>query len=279
MLVIGLTGSIATGKSTVSRILSSPPHSLPVIDADLLARQVVEPGTPAYAAIVAHFGPTTPDLLLARPDGDNGDAAPHASPRPLNRAALARRVFGDSHERRAARTILNGIVHPPVRRAIARAVAAAWLRGCWAVVLDVPLLFEAGLDVGCGVVVVVAVRDPAVQMRRLRERDTGLSLREAEERVGSQGDVRVKAERAGRRGEGWGAVVWNDGGKGELAEEVARVVEACRRGSPAWWGRLLWACPPLALVSALWCYIRGMRAKRAWEKEMGIEWFRAKQKL
>ena len=57
MLLLGLTGSIATGKSTVSQILSSPPYNLPIIDADKVARQVVEPGTSGYNKIVAHFGP------------------------------------------------------------------------------------------------------------------------------------------------------------------------------------------------------------------------------
>ena len=69
MLLIGLTGSIATGKSTVSSLLQQPPYSLPVIDADLLARKVVEPGTRGYRKIVNYFGPTTPDLLQEDPDG------------------------------------------------------------------------------------------------------------------------------------------------------------------------------------------------------------------
>lgn len=102
MLLIGLTGSISTGKSTVSAILSSPPHNLPIIDADLLARQVVEPGTKGHAAIVSHFGPSTPDLLGA--DGR------------LDRAVLGRRVFGDDPAQRRDRGVLNKIVHPLVRR-------------------------------------------------------------------------------------------------------------------------------------------------------------------
>ena len=64
MLLLGLTGSIATGKSTVSSVLSNAPYKIPIIDADVLARRVVEPGTPGYKKIVAHFSSTTPDLLL-----------------------------------------------------------------------------------------------------------------------------------------------------------------------------------------------------------------------
>lgn len=103
MLLIGLTGSISTGKSTVSAILSAPPHNLPIIDADVLARQVVAPGTAGHAAIVAHFAATTPGLLLA-PDGA------------LDRGVLGRRVFGTDAARLRDRRVLNGIVHPLVRR-------------------------------------------------------------------------------------------------------------------------------------------------------------------
>ncbi|PWY92233.1 CoaE-domain-containing protein [Aspergillus heteromorphus CBS 117.55] len=171
MLIIGLTGSIATGKSTVSALLSSPPYSLPIIDTDLLARKVVEPGTPGYASILSHFLPSTPDLLL--PPLDANDPS---SPRPLNRPALGRRVFGTSPSAIAARTTLNQIVHPAVRREIYKALLHYYVRGHWAVVLDVPLLFESGMDVLCGTVVVVGVRDPEVQMRRLRARDAHLSF-------------------------------------------------------------------------------------------------------
>ena len=136
MLLLGLTGSIATGKSTVSALLSKPPYSLPIVDADLIARQVVEPGTAGYHAIVKHFSPTTPDLLL-----------PESTPkgRPLNRPALGRRVFGSGDERERDRKVLNGIVHPAVRREMYKQMVWAYLKGYWAVVLDVPLLFEDGI--------------------------------------------------------------------------------------------------------------------------------------
>src|ERR1700761_731224 len=89
MLLLGLTGSIATGKSTVSQILSSPPHNLPIIDADVLARQVVEPGTAGYRAIVSYFGPKTPDLLLPPEDPLCGgkEHGVNGKGRPLNRPA------------------------------------------------------------------------------------------------------------------------------------------------------------------------------------------------
>ncbi|MCJ1310510.1 hypothetical protein MMC25_004174 [Agyrium rufum] len=266
MLLLGLTGSIATGKSTVSKILFAPPYSLPIIDADLLARQVVEPGMPGYRAIVAHFGSTTPDLLqpassTVPEDGVNGKG------RPLNRAALGRRVFGNDEGRMKDRKVLNGIVHPAVRWAMAKALLKYYLQGSWAVVLDVPLLLESGLDVFVGSVLVVAVKDPEVQMRRLRERDAHLSAEEAADRVKSQWDVRDKARRVEGRGKGRGLVVWNDGDRGDLERELEKIMKDVRRGSPRWWAWLLLGFPPLALVLAAWEMWVGRSAKRRWEDE------------
>jgi dephospho-CoA kinase len=266
MLLIGLTGSIATGKSTVSSLLSQPPYSLPVIDADLLARKVVEPGTPGYKAIVKYFGPTTPDLLVPA-DDDMPETGPDGKGRPLNRPALGRRVFGDDEQRRKDRAVLNGIVHPAVRREMFKGVVRSYIMGERAVVLDVPLLFESRLDRFCGTVMVVAVRDPEVQMERLRKRDPHLSVEDAENRVRSQGDVREKARRCEERGAGRGVVVWNDKGREELAEEVRRVMAELERHSPRWWSWLLWACPPAAVALAVWQFWRNSRINRAWEEQ------------
>ena len=126
MLLLGLTGSIATGKSTVSSILSATPYSLPIIDADVLARKVVEPGTPGYNAIVQYFGPTTPDLLLPKEDPACGgkEDGKDGKGRPLNRPALGRRVFGESEERVRERKVLNGIIHPAVGKEMYRAMVS-----------------------------------------------------------------------------------------------------------------------------------------------------------
>ena len=268
MLLLGLTGSIATGKSTVSSILSAPPYDLPIIDADLLARQVVEPGTSGYNKILAHFQSTTPDLLLP-PDQCGGENGPNGKGRPLNRPALGRRVFGSSEERKRDRAVLNGIVHPAVRKSMYRALLKYYLLGHWAVVLDVPLLFESGLDVLCGVVMVVGVRDEEVQIARLRARDPHLSAEEARDRVGSQGDVREKARRCEARGAGRGVVVWNDGGKEELKIEVDKAMKEVQRGSPKWWAWLLVLCPPMAGLAGFWTYWRNIRINKEWkEKEL-----------
>ncbi|KAF2276459.1 CoaE-domain-containing protein [Westerdykella ornata] len=258
MLLLGLTGSIATGKSTVSSILSKAPYSLPIIDADLIARQVVEPGTAGYNAIVRYFAPTTPDLLL-----------PEAGPkgRPLNRPALGRRVFGQGEERERDRKVLNGIVHPAVRKEMYRQMIWAYLKGHWAVVLDVPLLFESGWERYCGTILVVGVSDPAIQIQRLRARDPHLTEEDARNRVLSQGDIREKAKRCERRGEGRGVVVWNDGDREDLERNLQRVMEDIRRRSPGWWSFLLWVCPPLAAMAGLVSWYKMKKVQESWEEE------------
>lgn len=132
MLVVGLTGGIASGKSTVTSLLKA--HAVPVIDLDILARVAVEPESYALSALVRHFG----DSIL-RPDGT------------LNREALGSIVFNNEKERK----VLNSIVHPAVRRLLAWELAKAWLRGEKICVVDAPLLIEAGLWKLCGAIVVV----------------------------------------------------------------------------------------------------------------------------
>jgi dephospho-CoA kinase len=224
MLLLGLTGSIATGKSTVSSILSKPPYSLPIVDADLIARQVVEPGTAGYNAIVEHFLPTTPDLLLP-------DATPKG--RPLNRPALGRRVFGSGEEKERDRKKLNSIVHPAVRKEMYRQMVWAYLRGNWAVVLDVPLLFESGWERYCGTILVVGVSDPAIQIQRLRDRDSHLTEEDARNRV------RVKATCARKRsavcGEAratasWSGMITTGAILRKRYRESCRMLEAIVRG-------------------------------------------------
>ena len=129
---MGLTGGIATGKSTVSALLKS--SNIPVIDADLLARQVVEPGTPGFKSIVSTFG-----TEVLNQDGT------------LDRKKLGTIIFNDE----AKRKLLNRIVHPAVRKAMFWQVMAYWIRGHRYCILDVPLLIEGGLWQWVGLVVVV----------------------------------------------------------------------------------------------------------------------------
>ena len=158
MLRIGLTGGIGSGKSTVSRLLAE--HGAVIVDADVIAREVVEPGTPGLAAIVEAFG----SAILAA-DGS------------LDRPALAAVVFAEPDERRK----LDGIVHPLVR---ARAVEVAAAAPSDAVVVhDVPLLAETGQASSYDLVLVVEA-DPGTRVARLVQR--GLTAEDARARIAAQ---------------------------------------------------------------------------------------------
>jgi dephospho-CoA kinase len=155
---VGLTGGIGSGKSEVARLLAA--HGAVVIDADQLAREVVEPGTPGLAQVVAAFGP---DVL--GPDGR------------LDRKALAARVFSDG----AALARLNAIVHPLVAERGAELVAEAPVEAV--VVHDVPLLVENGLEDAYDLVVVVDAPEEA-RLARLAAR--GLTDEDARARMAAQ---------------------------------------------------------------------------------------------
>ncbi|KAK9383784.1 dephospho-CoA kinase-domain-containing protein [Kockiozyma suomiensis] len=229
MLVLGLTGGIATGKSTVSSMLGAPPYSFPIIDADEIAREVVFPGTSGYKQIVAYFGPKIPDLLL---DPDNQQR------RFLNRPALGRYVFGNDDERK----VLNHITHPQVRRSMLRKILVNWLvRGSDIVILDIPLLFEARFDMFCGKTLVVACA-PETQRERLLKRDGGiLSEKEAEQRIDAQMSIEKKA---------WLAdiVIWNDEDLDELKHKVNQVVAQIQPSKLRTW--IEWV-PPIGALMAL----------------------------
>jgi len=191
MLLIGLTGNIGAGKTTVARHFAAWGATL--IDADLLARDAVAPGTPALRAIVARWG-----------------AAVLAADGSLDRAALRTVVFADPAERAA----LDAIVHPEVARRRAAAVAAAAAHGDRLVICDIPLLFEAGLEKSvAGIVLVDAPR--ALRRERLM-RDRGLDAAAAEAMIDAQWPSARKRARAD-----W--IVDNTGTPAEL-EARARVV-------------------------------------------------------
>jgi dephospho-CoA kinase len=172
LLKVALTGGIATGKSHVLRHLAA--RGVPTIDADVLAREVVSPGTVALQAIAARFGNGVLDASGA-----------------LNRRALADRVFADAEARRA----LEAIIHPAVYGAIGDWLARLEAGGRDAVaVADIPLLYETGHE-GDFDRVIVTRCDPAQQLARLQARD-GLSDAEARARLAAQWPVDEKAARA-----------------------------------------------------------------------------------
>jgi dephospho-CoA kinase len=187
VLRIGLTGGIGSGKSTVSALLAA--RGAVVIDADRIAREVVEPGTPGLAAVVDAFG----EQVLQ----DDGS---------LDRPALAAVVFADPEARRK----LDGIVHPLVR-ARATELAAA-VPDDAVVVHDVPLLVETG-QAGSYDVVLVVRADPEVRVRRLVQR--GLSEEDARARIAAQATDEQRRAVAD-------VVLDNDGTEADLAAQLDR---------------------------------------------------------
>ncbi|NMC74616.1 MAG: dephospho-CoA kinase [Geobacteraceae bacterium] len=171
MKVVGLTGGIASGKSFVAGLLAS--WGAVIIDADILARRVVEPGKPAYQAVVRRFG----DGILC-PDGS------------LDRKALGRIVFSDG----AARRELEAMVHPAVAELFSRLLAEERRRGTRVVFYVVPLLFEAGLESMMDEVWVVSV-DEETELARLMARD-GIGREEALRKMGAQMRLEDKVARA-----------------------------------------------------------------------------------
>jgi dephospho-CoA kinase len=196
MRVVGLTGGIASGKSTVSAMFRE--LGAEVIDADQLAREVVEPGTPGLEEIRRRF----PGVVDA--EGR------------LDRAALGARVFADEGERRA----LEAIVHPRIRAEAARRTEALARAGLEVVLYDAALLIENGLHHGMDGVVLVSAPE-AVQRARLAARD-GLDDAAISARLAAQLPLADKRAHAT-----W--VVDNGGSLKETRAQVRRIWEEIRR--------------------------------------------------
>lgn len=193
-LVIGLTGGIASGKSTVSNMLKE--MNITVIDADVEARLAVEKGEPAYQKIVAEFGD---DILLDTEEIDRGK--------------LGSIIFHNAEKRQ----LLNSIVHPEVRKRMNDQVEAARVRGEQVIVLDIPLLFESKLTYMVEKTILVYV-DRDIQLKRLMERND-LSLKDAEARIKSQMPLSEKVALAD-------AVINNNGTIDETQKQVIEVLKS-----------------------------------------------------
>lgn len=168
---IGLTGSVATGKSTVSKMVQKA--GIPLVDADIAARKVVEPGTEGLAAIVAYFGK---EILLA--DGS------------LNRPKLADIIFKNEEKRQK----LNEITHPRVKDYMLAERKRFLAAGEKVVFFDIPLLFESHLESLVDQIVVVWVT-PETELKRLMERNN-LTKEAALARINSQMGIDEKAKKA-----------------------------------------------------------------------------------
>jgi dephospho-CoA kinase len=198
--VVGLTGGIASGKSTVARAFAA--LGAEVIDADQVARDVVAPGQPALDDIVRAFGR---EVLL--PDGT------------LDRKRVAARVFADAEARRA----LNAITHPRIAAETARRIAEAAARGARLVVYEASLLVENGLHRGFEALVVVSL-PPEDQVRRAVERD-GMTADEARARLAAQLPLAEKVAAADY-------VIDNAGGPDETRRQVEAVWRDLLAGGP-----------------------------------------------
>ena len=199
--MLGLTGSIGSGKSEVGRILAS--RGAVVIDADRLLRQVTRKGRPAYAEIVKHFGRRVLD----------GRGA-------ISRRKLGAEVFGDAGRRR----LLESITHGEIMREADRRIRREAGRGFRPLVLEAALLVETGLHALLDGLIVVVCREPVLAQRLERER--GMSPDEIRRRLEAQMPAEKKAAAAD-----W--VIENNGTLEDLGRRTAEVLERIEK-SPAY---------------------------------------------
>lgn len=191
-IMIGLTGGIASGKSTVSNLLKE--RGFTILDADIAARVVVEPGQIAYKRIIESFGR---DIL-------NKDES-------INRSKLGSIIFNDAEKRKT----LNSIIHPAVRECLNDWKNEAIKEGKKTIIYDIPLLYESNLTYLVEKVIVVFV-NPDIQLKRLLNRN-GLSEEEALARIRSQLPLNEKVERAD-------AIIDNNGTIDETERQINELI-------------------------------------------------------
>ncbi|CBI36820.3 unnamed protein product, partial [Vitis vinifera] len=197
MRIVGLTGGIASGKSTVSNLFKV--HGIPVVDADLVARDVLKKGSGGWRKVVAAFGN---EILL-----DNGE---------VDRAKLGQIVFSDPGKRQ----LLNRLLAPFISSGIFWEVFKLWMKGFKVIVLDVPLLFEAKMDGWTKPIIVVWV-DPETQLQRLLARDRA-SEEDARNRINAQMSLDLKRSKAD-------IVIDNTGSLEDLNEQFQNVLFQVKR--------------------------------------------------
>jgi dephospho-CoA kinase len=191
-MIIGLTGSIASGKSTISAMLKEKGY--PIIDADLVARLVVEPGTSNLREIEHTFG-----HAVMHEDGT------------LNRDALGKLIFDDPAKRKQ----LNDLMHPAIRSEMLRQRDELFESGQETLIMDIPLLFESRLQHFVDKILVVSVTEE-MQLQRLMSRNS-LSKEEASARIQSQLPISEKEK-------GADAVIYNNGTIEQSKEQLERIL-------------------------------------------------------
>ena len=197
MLVVGLTGGIGMGKSACAKLLQE--RSIPVVDTDELARQVVQPGQPALGEIRGAFG-----------------AQVMAAQGTLRRDELARLVFADD----AARKTLEGILHPRIRE-LWRSQVESWrAEGRALAIVVIPLLFETGAEKELDATICIACSD---QTQRERLSVRGWSPTQIAQRIRTQWPIEQKLAKADY-------VIWTEGGLDLHAEQLERILRTFRSG-------------------------------------------------
>ncbi|WP_391116352.1 dephospho-CoA kinase [Psychrobacillus sp. L3] len=191
-MIIGLTGSIASGKSTVSKMLKELGY--PIIDADLVARVVVEKGTETLETIKDIFG----EVIISK-EGT------------LNREKLGDIIFSSPHDRKQ----LNDIMHPAIREEMLRQKDALLQEGYDTIVMDIPLLFESKLQSYVNKILVVTVTEET-QLERLMARNN-YSLEDAKARIQSQLPLSIKEK-------GADAVIYNNGTLEGTNEQLKKIL-------------------------------------------------------
>ena len=229
MFIVGLTGGIATGKSSVAAIFRE--HGIPVIDADQIARKVVEPGKPAWQKIQKEFGP---EVFLNTNE--------------LDRAKLGDLIFNNVEKRKK----LNTITHPYIYKEIYWQTFKYFLQGHPFIAMDLPLLFETGHMLNYLHKIIVVTCEEDLQLQRLMER-TGFTEAKAKLRVAVQMSLEKKAEMAN-------FVIENSGSERDTREQTIKIINVLKSSRYHWKLRfLLGFCCTILLAGAYWLKNRNFR--------------------
>lgn len=192
-MIIGLTGGIATGKSTVVNMIKK--IGISIVDADVIARSVVAQGEKAYEEIVSYFGNDVKD--------STGE---------IDRKKLGSLVFSDDTKRH----VLNSIVHPEIRKRIMKEISFLTSSGVSHIIIDVPLLFEANYTSIVDKILTIYV-DEDIQLERLKKRD-GFSTEESLARINAQMPLSEKVKESD-------AIIDNNGQLKETYDQLVRILK------------------------------------------------------
>ncbi|KOC69701.1 Dephospho-CoA kinase domain-containing protein [Habropoda laboriosa] len=230
MFLVGVTGGIATGKSSVASVFRE--FGIPVIDADQIARKVVEPRKPAWHKIHKEFGP---EVFLDTQE--------------LDRAKLGDIIFNDVEKRKK----LNAITHPDIYKEIYWQTFKYFLQGHQFIVMDLPLLFETGHMLNYLHKIIVVICEEDLQLQRLMER-TGFTEAKAKLRIAAQMSLERKAEMAN-------FVIENSSSERDTREQTIRVINVLRASKYHWKLRFIVGfCCTVLLAGAYWLRNRSSRS-------------------